>query len=86
MPEYADSRNSLEAWYAEAIKSNWHTPQAIKAQFRSVIILKGGRVVFNIAGNKYRLVAAIDFERQVCFIKFVGTHKQYDEINVETVQ
>lgn len=85
-PEYSDSRNSLEAWYAEATKSHWRTPQAIKAQFRSASILKGGRVVFNIAGNKYRLVAAFDFDRQVCFIKFVGTHKQYDEIAVETVQ
>ena len=48
-------------------------------------ILKGGRVVFNIGGNKYRLVAAIDYGRRACFVKFIGTHGQYDDINVENV-
>ena len=82
-PEYGDSRTSLEAWYAEAIRANWSTPQKIKSQFRSASILKNSRVVFNIAGNKYRLIVSIDYRRQVCFIKFVGTHKEYDFIDAE---
>jgi mRNA interferase HigB len=68
------------------LKAAWTTPQEVKAQFRSASILRGGRVVFNIGGNKYRLIVAIDYVRQVCFVKFVGTHKQYDSIDAETVQ
>ena len=63
----------------------WKSPQDIKDQFRSASILKGNRVVFNVAGNKYRLIIAIDYGRQVCFVKFIGTHKQYDQIDAEVV-
>lgn len=66
-------------------KSRYHTPQELKAELRTASILKSGRVVFNIAGNKYRVVLAIDYERQLAKVRFVGTHKQYDEINAETV-
>ena len=59
------------------------TLQIIKAQFGSASILKNNRVVFNIAGNKYCLIVSIDYIRQACFIKFVGTHEQYDKIDVE---
>jgi mRNA interferase HigB len=83
---YADARGAIEAWHAEALKASWRTPQDVKAQFRSASILKGGRVVFNVAGNKYRLVVSIDYERQTCFVKFIGTHEQYDDIDAETVQ
>ncbi|MDQ7089887.1 MAG: type II toxin-antitoxin system HigB family toxin [Methylococcales bacterium] len=81
--EYKDSKVPLEVWYLETLKANWKKPQEIKAKFRSASILKNSRVVFNIAGNKYRLIVAIDYNRQVCFIKFVGTHKQYDLIDAE---
>jgi mRNA interferase HigB len=83
---YADAQGPIKAWHAEALKAAWRTPQEVKAQFRSASILKGGRVVFNIAGNKYRLVVSIDYERQTCFVKFIGTHEQYDSIDAETVQ
>lgn len=66
-------------------KAAYRTPQEVKAELRSASILKGGRVVFNIAGNKYRVILAIDYERQIAFIRFVGTHAQYDQINAETV-
>lgn len=82
-PEYADAQSPLEAWHAEALKAVWSTPQEIKQQFRSASILKNNRVVFNIAGNKYRLIVSIDYGRQACFVKFVGTHKQYDVIDAE---
>ncbi len=80
-----DSKASLEAWHSEALKAKWRSPQDIKAQFRSASILKNNRVVFNLAGNKYRLIVAIDYGRQVCFVKFIGTHKQYDRIDAEAV-
>ena len=83
-PEYADAKGPLEAWYFEVIRASWATPQELKAQFGSASILKNNRVVFNIAGNKYRLVVAIDYRRQACFVKFIGAHKQYDTIDAET--
>jgi len=83
-PQYEDSKGPIEAWYGEAVKANWKTPQEIKAQFRSASILKNNRVVFNIGGNKYRLIVSIDYGRQAIFVKFIGTHKQYDLINAET--
>lgn len=83
--QYADAKLPLEAWHAEALKATWRTPQDIKAQFRSASILKNNRVVFNIGGNKYRLVVAIDYTRQTIFVRFIGTHKQYDKINAEVI-
>jgi mRNA interferase HigB len=85
-PEYTDSKGPLESWHEEALKASWKTPQEIKEQFRAASILKGGRVVFNIGGNKYRLIVAVDYERQACFIKFVGTHRQYDSVDAENVK
>ena len=85
-PQFADAQGPIEAWHAEASKASWRTPQGVKAQFGSASVLKGGRVVFNIAGNKYRLVVALDYVRQTCFVKFIGTHEQYDHIDAETVQ
>ena len=67
-------------------KSTFYTPQDLKAELRTASILKGGRVVFNIGGNKYRVIMAIDYPRQLGFIRFVGTHAQYDQINAETVR
>ena len=68
-----------------AKKANWTTPAEIKEQYRTASILKNRRVVFNIAGNKYRLIVAIAYQRGVIFVKFLGTHKQYDAIDAETV-
>ena len=82
---HADAQGALEAWHTEALKANWATPQQVKAQFGAASVLKSGRVVFNIGGNKYRLVVAIDFERQLCFVKFVGSHAQYDAIDAEQI-
>jgi mRNA interferase HigB len=84
-PEYADSQGQLEAWYREAKQAQWSDPMEIKAQYGTASIIKGGRVVFNIAGNKYRLVVGINYPTQTVFIKFIGTHKQYDQIDAETI-
>ena len=83
--EYEDSKGQLEAWHAEVRKADWKTPQEVKAQFRSASFLKNSRVVFNIKGNTYRLIVQINYPYRMVYIRFVGTHKQYDEIDVETV-
>lgn len=82
---HSDAKGPLEAWHAEASKASWQTPQDVKEQFGSASILKAARVVFNIGGNKYRLIVSIDYGRRACFVKFIGTHKQYESINAETV-
>lgn len=83
--QYADAKGQLDAWYHEVEKANWQNPHQIKVQFRNASILKGGRVVFNICGNKYRLVVKINFESQIVFIRFVGTHRAYDAIDAEVI-
>jgi mRNA interferase HigB len=66
-------------------KATYRTAQELKAELRTASILKGSRVVFNIAGNKYRIILAIDYQRQLAKVRFVGTHAQYDQIDAETV-
>lgn len=82
---HTDAKPSLVELYRHMENATYPTPQALKAQLRTASILKGGRVVFNVGGNKYRVVMAIDYQRQLGFIRFVGTHAQYDSINAETV-
>lgn len=80
-----DAKAPLEAWYLLATKAEWQTPQDIKSQFRNASICGNNRVVFNIAGNKYRLVVEVQYQAGIVWVKFVGTHAAYDKINVETV-
>lgn len=80
-----DARRALEAWHREARRAAWRSPQDIKRQYASASVLKGSRVVFNICGNRYRLVVRINFSLQIVFVRFVGTHTQYDAIDAETV-
>lgn len=84
-PGHGDAEQPLKAWFAEARRASWTTPADIKEQYRTASILKGGRAVFNIGGNKYRLVVAVRYEAQIVFIRFVGTHSGYDRINAEEV-
>lgn len=81
-----DSAQPLRAWIDEAQKTNWLNPADIKDQYRSASILKGSRVLFNIKGNDYRLVAAIAYPQKLIFIKFIGTHREYDAIDANTVE
>ena len=83
--KYADSEQALKAWYDEATKAEWKTPNEIKAQYKNASILKDGRVVFNVHGNSYRLVVKINYDFSVLYIRFVGTHEAYDKINAEEV-
>lgn len=84
-PDCADAKGALQSWYDEAIKANWATPQVIKEQYRSASICGNHRMVFNIAVHKYRLVVEMQYQAGIAWVKFVGTHAQYDKINVETV-
>ena len=83
--DHTDSEQPLKAWYDEARKANWQTPNEIKAQYKSASILKDSRVVFNIHGNKYRIIVKINYDFAAIYIRFVGTHKQYDKINANEV-
>lgn len=82
---YPDAEEALKAWHAEAKAADWQNPADIKAQFGNASILKDSRVVFNICGNKYRLIVKINYPASIVLIRFVGTHKEYDAIDAETV-
>ena len=82
---YPDAEQSLKAWYEEATSANWNQPADIKAQYRSASVLKNRRVVFSIKGNDYRLIVAIAYKLQIVYVKFVGTHKEYDAVDAETI-
>ena len=84
-PEYADAIDPTLTWYRLALKADWNTPSDVKEDFGNASILKDGRVVFNIAGNKYRLVVWINYAYKVICIRFIGTHAQYDKIDVYSV-
>jgi len=84
-PGYGDSQGSLESWHEEAIKADWTSPHVVKAQYATASICGNNRVVFNICGNKYRLVVEVQYRAGIAWVKFIGTHAQYDRIDVETV-
>ena len=82
---YADSEQPLKAWHSEARKAGWESPQDVKDHYRHASILAGNRIVFNIAGNKYRLVVKVNYSFGIIYVCFIGTHRQYDAIDAETV-
>jgi mRNA interferase HigB len=82
---YRDAREPVLAWYRHVQKANWSTPAEVKRDFRTATILRDGRVVFNIAGNKYRLVVWINYAYRVVYVRFIGTHAQYDAIDAQTI-
>lgn len=79
------ARAALQAWHAEAKNAEWSAPADVKASYGTASILKDGRVVFNIGGNKYRLVVWINYEFFTIYVRFVGTHKEYDKIDAQTI-
>ncbi len=82
---HPDSKDSLEAWFEETVHSSWHSPQEIKQRYSSADVLPGNRIVFNIKGNRYRLVVKIHYNTGMVFIRFIGTHAEYDRIDAETI-
>jgi len=83
--EFADAEGPTLAWYRDVIKADWSKPSDVKAQFGSASVLQDGRVVFNVGGNKYRIVVWINYPYRVVYIRFIGTHKQYDAIDAQTI-
>ncbi|GIK80794.1 MAG: toxin RelE [Alphaproteobacteria bacterium] len=84
-PDYADAREPILAWYRQVRAADWTTPADVKREIRSASILKDGRAVFNIAGNKYRIVVWINYPYRLVYIRFIGTHSQYDRIDAQTI-
>jgi len=82
---HPDARQALQAWYADAKRGTWKTPADIRNAYRNASIIASNRVVFNIKGNRYRLVAAINYEHGIVYIRFVGTHQEYDRIDPATI-
>lgn len=83
--EHPDSELSLRAWFKETENAFWKTPSDVKRQYRSASIVADNRVVFNVCGNKYRLVVKINYAYGVVYIRFIGTHQQYDKVDVEEI-
>ena len=82
---HAALKAALEAWFAEARKAQWKSAADVKRLYATASIISSDRVVFNIKGNDFRLVAAIDYEKGIVWIKWIGAHAEYDEIDVRTV-
>lgn len=85
IPAHKDAEQPLKSWFKIASEADWATPAEIKTQFGNASFIGKNRVVFNIAGNKYRLVVAVNYPYRIIYIRFVGTHKKYDTINVEEI-
>ena len=79
------AREPLRAWFREVEREDWDTPAAVKGKYRSAGIVGGDRVVFNVKGNAYRLVVRIKYEYRIVYVRFVGTHAEYDAVDVEEV-
>ena len=82
---HPDAEQPLRAWYTETKKASWNSPAEIKEIYRSVSILSNNRVVFNIKGNTYRLIVVVEYSQGKMFIRFVGTHSEYDRIDATSI-
>jgi mRNA interferase HigB len=82
---YHDALDSVMAWARQVKAADWASPADVKREIRTASVLKDGRVVFNIAGNKYRIVVWINYPYRVVYIRFIGTHTQYDAIDAQTI-
>ena len=83
--KYPNAAGSLQAWYANVKRAKWRTPSDVKAIYRNASFIGNNRVVFNIKGNSYRLVAAINYQYGIVYVRFVGTHQAYNRINAATI-
>ncbi len=83
--KHPDSETPLRAWYALASRANWKTPAEIKEAYRNASFTANNRVVFNVKGNDYRLVVSVRYDHGLMYIRFIGSHRQYDRITVETI-
>ena len=82
---HADAEQTLRSWFHEVTSTNWTTPADIKKDYPSADILPNNRVVFNIKGNHYRLIVKIHYNTSIVFIRFIGTHAEYDKIDATAI-
>ncbi len=82
---YPESKQALQSWYHEAKREEWRTPADLRSSFSKARIVGKDRVVFNILGNRYRLVVKVNYKAGLVYVRFLGTHAEYDKIDVETV-
>jgi mRNA interferase HigB len=82
---HSDCEQQLKSWFREACKSEWKNPNELKNEYPSASILENNRVVFNIKGNNYRLIVKISYEYEMVWIRFIGTHAEYDKINANEI-
>lgn len=83
--QHPSAKDPLLAWYREVVAEDWDTPAKVKEKYRNASIVGGNRVVFNIKGNDHRLVVRIHYPARIVYVRFVGTHVEYDAIDVEEV-
>jgi len=83
--QHTEAEQSLRAWYHDVSQADWKSPADVKRVYASASIVGENRLVFNIGGNRYRLVVAVNYKYRMCYVRFVGTHKAYDKIDVATV-
>ena len=83
--EHPSAREPLQAWYREVEREDWDTPARVRLRYPTASILAGNRVVFNIKGNDFRLVVRINYPYRIVYIRFIGTHREYDRIDAEMV-
>ena len=83
--QHPDAQQALQAWYRDAKRAAWKTPADIRNVYRNASIVGNNRVVFNIRGNQYRLVVAVNYTSSIIYIRFIGTHQDYNKIDVTTI-
>lgn len=83
--DHAALKTALDAWFDEVRRARWTSSADVKRDYRTASIVSAERVVFNIKGNDYRLVVAVDYEKGIAWIKWIGTHAEYNRIDVRTV-
>lgn len=83
--KHTDAQQALQAWYADVKQADWQTPADIKNVYQNASIVANNRVIFNIKGNKYRLVVVVQYQYGIVYIRFVGTHQEYDKIDAATI-
>jgi len=83
--KHPPAKAPLDAWYAEACRADWASFADVKARYGSADVVAGNRVIFNIGGNKYRLIAKLAYKSRTLYVRFVGTHAEYDKTDAETI-
>jgi mRNA interferase HigB len=82
---HPDARPVLQAWYADVRQAHWKSPTDLKSVYRNASFVANNRIIFNVKGGKYRLIVAVHYRSQIVYIRFVGTHQQYDQVDAASV-